>query len=64
MFRYQNQNRFYDFYEKLQLTKDFSDLQFNKKVNGAGEGISTAISAILSETPIQRDMDLYNLMKK
>ena len=59
-----NHEKFYSHYEKLQLTKDFSDLQFNKKVNGAGEGISTAISAILSEIPIQRDMDLYNLMKK
>ena len=59
-----NHEKFYSYYEKLQLTKDFSDLQFNKKVNGAGEGISTAISAILSEIPIQRDMDLYNLMKK
>jgi hypothetical protein len=59
-----NHYEFYNFYEKLQLTKDFSDLQFNKKVNGAGEGISTAISALLSQTSIQRDMDLYNLMKK
>ena len=59
-----NQTKFYEYYEKLQLTKDYSDLPFNKKVNGAGEGISTYISAILSETQIQRDMELYNLMKK
>lgn len=59
-----NHYEFYNFYEKLQLTKDFSDLEFNKRVNGAGEGISMAISAILSQTPIQRDIDLYNLMKK
>ena len=59
-----NQTKFYEYYEKLQLTKDYSDSPFNKKVNGAGEGISTYISAILSETQIQRDMELYNLMKK
>lgn len=57
-----NQNIFYQIYEKLQLTKDFSDLPMNKKISGAGEGISIAISAKLSGSDIQRDMDLYNLL--
>lgn len=59
-----NYEGFYEIFEKLQLTKDFCDLRLKRKVNGAGEGISTMISAILSNTQIQRDDDLYNLLKK
>lgn len=58
-----NQDRFYKTYEKLQLTKDFSDLYHNKEVTGAGEGISIQISSILSETPIKRDEELYEILK-
>jgi hypothetical protein len=57
------QNQFYDYYEKLQLSKEFSDLYTNKKVSGAGEGISLAISAKLSGCDIQRDTALYEIMK-
>lgn len=57
------QRNFYLCYEKLQLTKEFSDLFMNKKINGAGEGISIQISAILSETDIQKDDELYTFLK-
>lgn len=57
------QNQFYDYYEKLQISKEFSDLYINKKVSGAGEGISLAISAKLSGSDIQRDNDLYEIIK-
>ena len=34
----------------------------NKKINGAGEGVSINIAAKLSETDIQRDMGLFDLI--
>jgi len=58
-----NQDTFYQHYEKLQLAKEFSDLSMNKEINGAGEGISMQIAAKLSETEINRDLDLYDLLK-
>lgn len=58
-----NQRNFYSCYEKLQIAKEFSDLFMNKKINGAGEGISIQISAKLSETDIQKDEELYVLLK-
>jgi hypothetical protein len=57
------QNKFYNYYEKLQVIKEFCDTPMNKQVNGAGEGISMNISAQLSGSDIQRDMDLYELIK-
>ena len=59
-----NSDVFYNYYEKLQLAKDFSDLQLNKNVNGAGEGISLAIAAKMSNSTIQKDVELYNVMKR
>ena len=56
------QKEFYEHYEKLQITKEFSDLYTNKKVSGAGEGISLAISSKLSGSNIQRDEKLYNII--
>jgi hypothetical protein len=58
-----NQTSFYNHYEKLQLAKEFCDLPMNKEINGAGEGISVQIASKLSETSIERDFDLYNLLK-
>lgn len=58
-----NQNNFYNHYEKLQLVKEFCDLSMNKEINGAGEGISIQIASKLSETNVERDFDLYNLLK-
>jgi hypothetical protein len=58
-----NQERFYHYYEKLQIAKEFCDISLNKEVNGAGEGISVKISAKLSETKIERDLTLYEMLK-
>lgn len=58
-----NQEIFYEYYEKLQIAKEYCDLQVRKDVIAPGEGISIAISADLSDTPIQRDMGLYDMLK-
>ena len=58
-----NSNDFYHYYEKLQLAKEFSDLNLKKDVNGAGEGISIQASCELSNTNIERDMELYDIIK-
>ena len=58
-----NQERFYHYYEKLQIAKEFCDISLNKEVNGAGEGISVRISAKLSETKIEQDLTLYEMLK-
>jgi hypothetical protein len=57
------QDSFYKAYEKLQVAKGFSDLFINKDINGAGEGVSLSIAAKLSNTDIQRDSDLYEIVK-
>lgn len=54
---------FYYHYERLQLAKEYSDLSHKKEVNGAGEGISIQVSCKLSKTNIERDFELYNLLK-
>jgi hypothetical protein len=58
-----NQNKFYKSFEKLAIAKNYSDLQLNKEVSGAGEGISIEISAKVSETNIERDEVLFELLK-
>ena len=58
-----NSKNFYSHLEKLQIVKEYSDIDFNKDVNCAGEGISINISSRLSNTPIQRDLDLYEILK-
>ena len=58
-----NYNRFFEHYEKLQLCKDFSDLEMGKTVSGAGEGISIMVSSKLSGTDIQKDKQLFDLIK-
>ena len=34
-----------------------------KEINGAGEGISIQVSSKLSQTEIQRDVSLYEIVK-
>lgn len=59
-----NYNRFFEQYEKLQLCKDFSDLELGKTVGGAGEGVSIVVSSKLSGTDIQKDEQLFHLIKE
>ena len=35
----------------------------DKEINGAGEGISIQVSSKLSQTEIQRDVSLYEIVK-
>jgi hypothetical protein len=58
-----NSKKFYYFYERLQLAKEFSDLPYKKVVNGAGEGISIQVAGKLSETNVERDLILYDMLK-
>jgi hypothetical protein len=43
--------------------KEYSDISLKKEVHGAGEGISIQISGKLSNTNVERDMELYKLIK-
>lgn len=54
---------FYLWYEKLQIIKEYCDILENKKIVGAGEGISIMVSSILSNTPIQKDEVLFKKIK-
>jgi hypothetical protein len=58
-----NQEKFYNEYEKLQIVKEYSDLSVKKDILGNGEGISIRLSSILSDTLIQRDFELYEIIK-
>lgn len=54
---------FYLHYDKLQIKKECCHLFQYKDVNAPGEGISITISSVLSNTHIDRDLDLYNILK-
>lgn len=56
-------NSFYYYYEKLQLVKEYSDLSLKKEISGAGEGISIQISCKSTNVEIQRDIELYEMLK-
>lgn len=55
-------NEFYKQYEELQIVKEYCDIISNKTLLGAGEGISLQIAANITNTPIRRDVKLYNLI--
>lgn len=55
-------SNFFKHYEKLQLLKEFSDINLNKNIIGPGEGASIQIASKLSITDIQKDTELYNLI--
>lgn len=57
-----NLKSFYHHYEKLQIVKEYCDVSLNKEVNGAGEGISIQISAKLSDSNIEKDLTLYEML--
>lgn len=54
---------FYEVYEKLQIVKERIDINDIGTIMGAGEGISIQISAIMSSTPIQKDIELFDILK-
>jgi hypothetical protein len=57
-------DNFFESYERLQVVKEYCDILRNKnKIKGAGEGVSLHISAKITSTNIQRDIDFYELIK-
>lgn len=58
-----NDKEFYHFYERLQLAKEYSDLSMKKEINGAGEGISIKIAGKISNTLVEYDNILYDILK-
>lgn len=58
-----NFDAFYYLYEKLQLVREYPELDSQKEVIGSGEGISIQVASILTDTDIQRDTVLYEMLK-
>jgi hypothetical protein len=57
-------DNFYQMYEKLQVIKESCDVISGRKtVVGSGEGISIQVSARICGIQIQRDNELYGLIK-
>lgn len=54
---------FFQHYDKLQIKKESCYFDDKKEVNAPGEGISITVSSILSYTPIQRDLVLFELLR-
>lgn len=53
-------DEFFSWYEKLKIIKEYSDLKNNKKILGAGEGLSIMYSAVLTYNSIKQDKKLKN----
>jgi hypothetical protein len=58
-----NMESFYYYYEKLQLVKEYSDVELRKEVSGAGEGISIQVSLKLGNMEVYKDETLYEMLK-
>lgn len=63
VFKNFNYIKFYKEYEKLQIIKEYCDVLENKELVGAGEGITLKIASDITNTPIQKDNDLYQILK-
>jgi len=63
VFKKHNYKEFYKEYEKLQIIKEYCDVLENKELVGAGEGITLKIASDITNTPIQKDNDLYKILK-
>jgi hypothetical protein len=59
-------NQFFKTFETLQIVKEYCDIikKHNNKILGPGEGVSIQISAKISESQIQRDNELYEILNK
>jgi len=64
VFKKHNYKEFYKQYEKLQIIKEYCDVLENKNIIGAGEGVTISVSCGLSNTPLQKDVELYNNLKE
>jgi hypothetical protein len=54
---------FFKLYEKLQIIKEYCDVLENKKIIGAGEGITLNICSMVTGVPLQKDLVLYDKIK-
>ncbi len=63
VFKKYDYSEFYNWYEKLQIIKEYCDVLENKKVIGAGEGITINVSSMITNVPLQKDLELYNKLK-
>ncbi len=58
-----NSNDFFLEYDKLQIVKEFCDINSTKDVNAPGEGISIHVASKISNNQIQKDEYLGYLLK-
>lgn len=59
-----NMGNFFETYNILQKMREKIDISMNKKVLGAGEGISLTISCLKNNIPLQFDENLSKILKK
>jgi len=63
IFKKYDYTNFYNWYEKLQIIKEYCDVLENKKIVGAGEGITMSVCSMISGVPLQKDLELYDKLK-
>lgn len=63
VFKKYDYSDFYNWYEKLQIIKEYCDVLENKNIVGAGEGITISVCSMISEVPLQKDLELYVKLK-
>ena len=63
VFKKHDYSNFYKWYEKLQIIKEYCDVLENKNIVGAGEGITISVCSMISEVPLQKDLELYEKLK-
>lgn len=63
VFKKYDYSDFYNWYEKLQIIKEYCDVLENKNIVGAGEGITISVCSMISEVPLQKDLELYEKLK-
>jgi len=54
---------FFNYYEKLQIIKEFCDINYNKEISGAGEGVSITMSCVENSINVGLDKRLSLLLK-
>ncbi len=63
VFKKYDYSDFYNWYEKLQIIKEYCDVLEDKNIVGAGEGITISVCSMISEVPLQKDLELYVKLK-
>lgn len=63
VFKKYDYSEFFKWYEKLQIIKEYCDILENKEIVGAGEGITMSICSMVTNVPLNKDLDLYEKVK-